>query len=161
MAPRRKVAKPEVKLQISIDGRLVPQDKGIEADVHEISPGLYSVLYQGRSFEIRIRNSKGDWQASVGDRTFDLEIQDPRNSGGRASSTLAHMHQDVKAPMPGKVIRLLVHDGDEVRAGQGLAVVEAMKMQNELRALRAGKVMRIAVKEGDTVSAGNVIVTLE
>lgn len=150
-----------MKLQISIDGRLVPLDNGAETDIHEISAGLYSVLYQGRSYEIRIRNSNGDWQASVGDRTFDLDVQDLRNGGGRANATLAHLHQDVKAPMPGKLIRLLVREGDEVRAGQGLAVVEAMKMQNELKALRAGKIIRIGVKEGDTVGAGDVIVTLE
>jgi biotin carboxyl carrier protein len=71
------------------------------------------------------------------------------------------MHQDVKAPMPGKVIRLLVREGDEVQAGQGLAVVEAMKMQNELKALRAGRVLRVAVKDGATVGAGDVLVTLE
>ncbi len=63
--------------------------------------------------------------------------------------------------MPGKVIRILVKEGDDVEAGQGLAVVEAMKMQNELKALRAGRVVRVPAKDGDTVGAGDVLVTLE
>ncbi len=99
--------------------------------------------------------------ALVGDRSFEVDVEDPRNSAKQSKSTLAHKHQDVKAPMPGKVIRLLVREGDEVAAGQGLAVVEAMKMQNEMKALRAGRVVRIAAKEGDTVAPGDVLVTLE
>ena len=63
--------------------------------------------------------------------------------------------------MPGKVIRVLVKIGDDVIAGQGLAVVEAMKMQNELKALRAGRVIHVAAKDGDTVGAGDVLFTLE
>jgi biotin carboxyl carrier protein len=150
-----------VKLQISIDGRLTTLDSAEQASIHEIAYGLYSVLYGGRSYEVRIQNSGGEWRAMVADRSFAIEIQDPRNGAGRVNATLAHTHQDVRAPMPGKVIRMLVREADEVQAGQGLAVVEAMKMQNELKALRAGRVLRVAVKDGDTVGAGDVLVTLE
>ena len=59
--------------------------------------------------------------------------------------------------MPGKVVRLLVSQGDPVEAGQGIAVVEAMKMQNEMKSARAGTVISLSVKEGDTVSAGQVL----
>ena len=150
-----------MKLQVSVDGRVTPLESAGPANIHEIVDGLYSVLYRGRSYEVRIQNTAGEWRATVSDRSFTVEIQDPRNGAGRVNATLAHMHQDVKAPMPGKVIRLLVREGDEVQAGQGLAVVEAMKMQNELKALRAGRVLRVAVKDGATVGAGDVLVTLE
>lgn len=154
-----------MKLKISIDGRLIKLDSGLDSaeqgNIHEIAYGLYSVLYRGHSYEVRIQNSGGEWRAMVGDRSFAVDVQDPRNGAGRVNATLAHAHQDVKAPMPGKVIRLLVHEGDEVQAGQGLAVVEAMKMQNELKALLAGRVSRVAVKDGDTVGAGDVLMTLE
>ena len=63
--------------------------------------------------------------------------------------------------MPGKVIRVLAAPGDEVAAGQGIVVVEAMKMQNELKSTRKGKVLRIAVNEGATVGAGELLATIE
>jgi biotin carboxyl carrier protein len=63
--------------------------------------------------------------------------------------------------MPGKVVRVLVAAGDPVEAGQGIAVVEAMKMQNEMKAPRAGKVLSVPAKEGDTVAAGEVLATIE
>lgn len=151
-----------MKVDISVDGRPVALDEGRQAsDILEIDRGLYSVLYRGRSYEVRIQNSGGEWRATVDNRSFSIDIQDPRNGSGRANATLGHMHQEVKAPMPGKVIRLLVSEGDEVQAGQGLAVMEAMKMQNELKSMRAGRVIRIGVKDGDTVGAGDVLVTLE
>ena len=150
-----------MKLEILVDGRPVPLESAEPANIREISSGIYSVLYDGHSYEVRIANSGGDWRATLGGRSFAIDIQDPRNGAGRTNTTLAHMHQDVKAPMPGKVIRMLVHEGDEVQAGQGLAVVEAMKMQNELKALRTGRVLRVAAKDGDTVAAGDVLVTLE
>lgn len=150
-----------MKLEISIDGRTVPLETAEPRSMQEIAPGLYSVLYRGRSYEVHVENSRGEWHATLGGRSFAIEIDDPRNGSGRANTTFAHKHQDVKAPMPGKVIRVLVKIGDDVIAGQGLAVVEAMKMQNELKALRAGRVIHVAAKDGDTVSAGDVLFTLE
>ncbi len=148
-------------LDILIDGRSAPLNSVTDASVREIAPGLYSVIYKGRSYEVRIGNSGDAWRATIGDRTFALEVRDPRDAGKRSGTALAGSHQDVKAPMPGKVVRVLVREGDEVRAGQGLVVVEAMKMQNELKALRAGRVVRIAAKDGATVSAGDILATLE
>ena len=68
--------------------------------------------------------------------------------------------QTVAAPMPGKIVRVLAAVGDEVIAGQGLLVVEAMKMQNEMKAPRPGKVLSMAAKPGATVSAGEVLATI-
>jgi biotin carboxyl carrier protein len=161
MAPGRKVAKPEVKLAILIDGRATPLDEAHAGSVHEIAPGLYSVLYGGRSYEVRIAGNGAEWLATVGDRTFTLDVADPRDAAKRSNATLGHLHQDVKAPMPGKVIRLLVREGDEVAPGQGLAVVEAMKMQNELKAPKNGVVKKINVVEGAAVDAGQSLAEVE
>lgn len=150
-----------MKLEITVDGRPVALNNSNHANVREIGPGLYSILHDGRSYEVRIANSGGEWRARVGATSVTVDIQDPRNSTRRSNTTLGHLHQDVKAPMPGKVIRMLVREGDEVQPGQGLAVVEAMKMQNELKALRAARVIRVAAADGDTVGAGDVLVTLE
>ena len=150
-----------MKIEISIDGRITSLDEAGGGSVREIAPGLYSVLYQGRSYEVRVSNNGDGWRATVGGRWFDVDMADPRNAARRANATLGHLHQEIKAPMPGKVIRMLVREGDEVTAGKGLAVVEAMKMQNEMKALRAGRVVRVVAKDGDTVAAGDVLVTLE
>jgi biotin carboxyl carrier protein len=69
--------------------------------------------------------------------------------------------QRVTAPMPGKIVRLLVKAGDEVKAKQGLVVVEAMKMENELRAARDGRVREVPAAEGQSVEAGAVLLIVE
>ena len=79
--------------------------------------------------------------------------------GGSGSATPGGQH--VVAPMPGKVVRLLVHLGDEIEARQGVIVIEAMKMENELTAPRAGRVSEIGVEEGASVQAGKVLVVIE
>jgi biotin carboxyl carrier protein len=63
--------------------------------------------------------------------------------------------------MPGKIVRVIVHEGDEVEAGQGLIVVEAMKMQNEIKAPKKGKVTKITVAEAATVNAGDLLMIVE
>ena len=81
----------------------------------------------------------------------------------RGVETLAHAHGDqpVTAPMPGRVVRVLVAAGDAVSAGQGVVVVEAMKMENELRAPKAGRVKDVSVSAGASVDAGRVLVVIE
>jgi biotin carboxyl carrier protein len=76
-------------------------------------------------------------------------------------ATAAAGPQRVTAPMPGKVVKVLVSPGDEVEARQGLVVIEAMKMENELRAPRAGRVREVHVKEGAPVESGRLLVVLE
>ena len=148
-------------MRISVDGRPAELVETEAGSVQEIAPGLYSVLHQGRSYEVRVADNGDGWRATVDGRSFAVVVEDPRNAAKRSNATLGHLHQEVRAPMPGKVIRMLVREGDEVKAGQGLAVVEAMKMQNEMKALRAGRVVRVTAKDGDTVAAGDVLATLE
>jgi biotin carboxyl carrier protein len=90
-------------------------------------------------------------------------LVDGRRSG-RASAdggTHARGEQAVVAPMPGRVVRLLVSRGDDVAARQGVVVVEAMKMENELRSPRAGRVKEVTVAAGASVEAGRVLVVIE
>ena len=86
---------------------------------------------------------------------------DPRRSGRKSTGRRTDGPLQVTASMPGKIVRLLVAAGDQVAAGQGLIVVEAMKMQNEMKAARPGKVTSIPVREGDTVTAGAVLAVIE
>lgn len=91
-------------------------------------------------------------------REYKLSIHDPREwKKNRAGAAEAEGRQQVRAPMPGKVVRILVSMGSQVQAGQGLMVIEAMKMQNEIRAPKSGTVERLSVIEGQTVNAGEVV----
>jgi pyruvate carboxylase subunit B len=80
---------------------------------------------------------------------------------GRAAPAVKVGPASVQSPMPGKVVKVLVAVGDEVKAGQGVVVVEAMKMENELKAPKDGKVKAISVKEGQPVEAGQTLATLD
>ena len=143
--------------KIMLDGQPV------DADAVEISPNTLSLLLEGQSYEVRLSPSAdGVLKIQTGLQEFTAEVADPRAWRGRRHGTLeAEGRQQVVAPMPGKVVRLLVQVGDKVEAGQGLLVVEAMKMQNEIRSPKGGTVERLQVKEGQPVNAGEVLAWVE
>lgn len=94
----------------------------------------------------------------IAGREFPFSVHDPRQwRRGRGSALKAEGRQPIIAPMPGKIVRLLVAAGQAVEAGQGILVVEAMKMQNEIRSPKSGKVERLMVGEGQSVSAGETL----
>lgn len=140
--------------QANIEG-----ESGTTADAAEIAPNVFSVLLSGRSHEVYVTSSYGgQLQLQTGGLEFLAEVIDPRSwRGRRHSGAEAEGRQQIPAPMPGKVVRLLVKAGDAVEAGQGLLVVEAMKMQNEIRSPRTGTVERVLVAEGQAVNAGEVL----
>ncbi|MGE0043955.1 MAG: acetyl-CoA carboxylase biotin carboxyl carrier protein subunit [Vicinamibacterales bacterium] len=121
-----------------------PAVRRVEASVVPLrEPGRFDVYVNGRTVPVLVRT------AGMGRRG--------RDHGGAHGSG----PQRVTAPMPGKVVRVLVAPGDEVTAKQGLVVVEAMKMENELKAARDGRVREVAVTEGQSVEAGAVLVVVE
>jgi biotin carboxyl carrier protein len=133
-----------------------------EAHVEVPEPDVYSILLDGRSYEARVEERpEGGVVVVIDGFRFEIEVRDPRRwtrkSGGRGHAGV----QRITAPMPGKVVRVLIAPGDSVGAGQGLVVVEAMKMQNELKATRPGKVIAVPAREGATVAAGEVLATIE
>jgi biotin carboxyl carrier protein len=136
-------------------------------DVVTTAPNTLSILHQGRSFEVtrevaRESSSTGETHIRVGAQHFRAEVRDPRSlRSRRAHSTAGTGPARICAPMPGKVVRLLAAEGDEVEAGQGLVVVEAMKMQNEIQSPKPGKVAKIAVREASAVNAGDLLVIVE
>jgi biotin carboxyl carrier protein len=162
-----------VKYEIVIDGRAADlsvagerfayQRKGGEAVEREYSAapagdGTWSILIDGRSYAVAIL---GAGEVSVNGRVFRVAVFDPRELRGRRSAAENTGPQAITAPMPGRVIRVLVQPGEEVTAGEGLIVVEAMKMQNEMKAPRAGRVAAIKTVAGATVSAGDVLLVIE
>jgi biotin carboxyl carrier protein len=149
-----------VELQREAGGwRATIKGQSSAADVVEIAPSTLSVLLAGQSHEVCITPSAdGKLKLQTGAQEFSAEVLDPRAwSGRRHSSVEAEGRQQIIAPMPGKVVRLLVKAGDAVEAGQGLLVVEAMKMQNEIRSPKSGTVERVLAIEGQAVNAGEVL----
>ena len=123
----------------------------------EVEPGTYSILLNGKSYDVR---TGGTWAEVAGRRT-EVQLIDPRNGGANGRTSQRSGQATLKAPMPGKVVRILVKEGDAVEAAQGLIVVEAMKMQNEMKAPRAGIVRSIKTSEGKTVTAGEALLVIE
>jgi biotin carboxyl carrier protein len=144
-------AKETSHVTFTVDGRVV------EADAIRISPGVYSILLGGRSLELTIEETSGGMLWHANGREFQMEIIDPRSwRGGHGAGIELEGRQRLVAPMPGKIVRVLVATGEQVKAGQGLLVIEAMKMQNEIRAPKSGIVEKLA-REGQTVNAGEIL----
>jgi biotin carboxyl carrier protein len=149
-----------VELERHGEGWIVKLDgEPIEADAVELDAHTISVLLHGESHEIRIAPTPGGaLKIQAGSQEFIAEVVDPRAWGGRRHGPVeAEGRQQIAAPMPGKVVRVLVTAGDPVESGQGLVVVEAMKMQNEIRSPKSGVVERVLVTEGQPVNAGELL----
>jgi len=146
-------------LRCNLDGR------ALEADAVEVAPGVYSILMGGESLEVRVQSRAQEGvnglRVVVGSREFSADVRDPRQwRRRRGAAAEAEGRQQVLAPMPGKIIRVLVKAGDSIEMKQGLVVVEAMKMQNEIRSPKSGVVERIMVTEGQAVNTGEVLAVI-
>jgi biotin carboxyl carrier protein len=150
-----------MKFHVAVDGRTIDIDSGQLSAVKQVEPGVYSVLLGGASYEIRLTGTPDGLRAEACGRLFGVDVRDPRDTSRGARASIGSGRQSVTAPMPGKVIRVLVKVGDSVEVGQGLVVVEAMKMQNEMKATRPGRVTEVRAGAGQTVGAGDTLVILE
>lgn len=123
----------------------------------------YSLIVDSRSFEVEVDSGGDEYRVLVDGRSYHITLVDERRMrvGGSQAGTELQGQQRVSVPMPGKVTAVLVAEGDQVEKGQGLVIVEAMKMENEVRSPIAGAVKEIKVKPGDTVEGGAVLVIVE
>jgi biotin carboxyl carrier protein len=138
--------------------RCVIDGREVMADAAEINPGVFSILIGGQAFEARVEPFAGKLRVHVGGKEYVAAVHDPRQwKRGDGAAAVSQGRQQVIAPMPGKIVRVLVKPGEEVEAGQGLVVVEAMKMQNAVRSPKSGTVERVLVAEGQAVNAGEVV----
>jgi biotin carboxyl carrier protein len=139
-----------------LDGREV------RADAVSSHPDVLSLLIDGRAYEIRRERIDTGLRIWVGDKSHAAVVQDPRSLGARkARADSGKGTRQLVAPMPGKVVRFLVGEKSNVEAGQGVVVVEAMKMQNEIKSPKKGTVLKLAVAEGAAVNAGDVLAIVE
>ena len=147
---------PEARLQCLLDGR------ELNLDAVEAGRDVLSIVVDGRAWEVKRERVGGDMHLMIAGERYAAEVGDPRSFRAR-KSTGAGLEGPRKliSPMPGKVVRVLVAAGAEVEAGQGVIVVEAMKMQNELKSPKKGKVTKIVATEGTTVNAGEALAIVE
>ena len=136
-----------------------------ELSAREIEPGVYLLQLGERVYECRVRtvdSVRGVREVSVGQQEFQVTLIDPKRlSHTQAAGALATGREAIIAPMPGRVVRVLVEVGAGVEAGVGVIVVEAMKMQNEMKAPKSGVVISINMEAGATVNAGDVLAVIE
>jgi biotin carboxyl carrier protein len=125
---------------------------------------VYSLIADGRSHEAYVRESDEGWQVLLRGRLYPVKVEDEREKrlraaagGGVAESGEFHL----KAPMPGLVVAVPVEEGQEVKKGQVLLILESMKMQNELKSPRDGTVSRIRVKAGESVEQKQALLSVQ
>jgi biotin carboxyl carrier protein len=123
----------------------------------------YSLIVENRSFEVDVDIAEDEYRILVDGRSYHIHLVDERRVrlGGFQSGVQPQGRQEVWMPMPGKVIAVLVGEGEKVEKGQGLAIVEAMKMENEVQSPISGEVKEVKVKAGDSLEAGTVLVVVE
>lgn len=150
--------------QLNIEESRVSYEREGEPPVHSdfevqlLEPGSYWVRLGDKSFRVTLG---GSGNVTVNGRPIAIDVFDPRDlrAAGRSGSTQGR--QEVTAPMPGKIVRVLVNAGDNVEEGQGVVVVEAMKMQNEMKSPKAGTVAEVRTRPDTTVAAGEVLIVVE
>jgi len=131
-------------------------------DARRLAGGL-SLLIDGQNHEVSLSRAADDFDLLVHNRRFRFRLlsEDRARRAAARGSREQTGRREVKASMPGKVIDMLVKVGEKVDAGQGLLVIEAMKMENEIKAQGGGEVKEIRVKPGQAVESGEVLVVLE
>jgi biotin carboxyl carrier protein len=141
---------------VTVDGRDTP------VDAVRVDADTWSLLIEGRSHEITVAPGRpgGPLAVGIGPVRVGVSVNGRRSWGRKEDGAAGGGPQRVTAPMPGKIVKVLVKPGDSVRARQPVVVIEAMKMENELRAARAGTVTEIHAAEGASVDAGTLLAVL-
>jgi biotin carboxyl carrier protein len=131
-----------------------------DVDVHKLEGDFFSILTGGKSYEVSVEATRDGYRVRHGAAEQLVTLSDP---GRQARETMGDRQgpERVCSVMPGKVVRVLVNEGDEVEAGQGVVVVEAMKMENEIAAPKAGRISSIAVAAGQAVESGAELLVIE
>lgn len=142
----------ENKFQIEIDNEPHP------VEFRKLDEHLYSIISNGKSFSIGVLKNGKDIQVFLNGDLYEFEAISERERS--KVLTAASGVQEIKSPMPSRVVKILKTLGDEVKLDEGVVVVEAMKMESELKSPINGTVKDIKTKEGDSVEAGTVLLII-
>ncbi len=133
-------------------------------DAQSVDPSIYSIIMDGKSYEIDIDYKDSIYQVHYDGKLFKIELMDElkkrmlEKRGGAGGLEGAYT---VKSEMPGKVVEVKVKEGDEIKKGDVLLILESMKMQNEIKSPKDGKVTEVFIKGGDTIEAEANLITIE
>jgi biotin carboxyl carrier protein len=143
--------------------RLRLGDRQYDIDVRRVGPSSFSILIGLRAFDFDVLRDGDELVIASREGVARVAIADPARRAPRGASARPHPRgrAEMRAMMPGRVVNVLVAAGDEVEAGAGVLVVEAMKMENELKAPKAGKVIEVKVVAGQTVEKNDLLVIIE
>ncbi|HEY3474677.1 MAG TPA: biotin/lipoyl-containing protein [Anaerolineales bacterium] len=143
---------------ISVDGKVY------EVDFESVSgQPVYSLIVDGKSHEAYVAAGENDWEVLLRGRLFPVTVEDEREkrlrsaAGGGVAET-GELH--LRAPMPGLVVAIPIEEGQQIKKGQVLLILESMKMQNELKSPRDGTIGRIRVKPGETVEQKQTLLSV-
>lgn len=156
------------EVEIERDGEKVfarVEKREYELEASEVEPNVYLLKHENQIFEIFVEpqtDKNAPYKVKVKDHEFEINLTDPKrlrgsNAAGGASDGII----EIKTAMPGKVVRVLAEAGAEIKAGESVVVVEAMKMQNEMKSPKDGTIKEIRFAEGATVNAGDVLAVIE
>ncbi len=156
------------KLNIRREGSRVfaeVDSRHYEFELRELDSGTSLLIDSSRVFECRVtqhHEQGGLFEVNIGTHNYAITVIDPKRLRS-AQSSGAHDHgvAEIAAPMPGRIVRVLVEVGTQVEAGTGIVLVEAMKMQNEMKSPKSGTVVAIKAEAGATVNAGDVLAIIE
>ncbi len=146
-------------LEIEVDGKI------LKVDVMHTADGTFSILESGHSYNIELvpRKQPKKYTAYTLYQEFEVEIIDAeaRYLLDRGTNAFASSEKKIYSPMPGKVVKVFVTEGDEVTEGQTAVVISAMKMESEYKIPMDGKVKKVSVKNGDTIEGNQILIELE
>ncbi len=154
----------EFTVEIVDEKHIRINERLLDVDFESISgQPVYSLLIGGKSYEAYVSPDDEQWEVLLRGRLYQAEVQDEREkrlrSAGGAGAAEGGEFQ-MKAPMPGLVVAIPVEEGQQVKKGQVLLILESMKMQNELKSPRDGQIQRIKVKAGETVEQKQTLLSV-
>lgn len=134
-------------------------EREYELEASEVEPNVWLLKHNNQIHQIYVAPNG---IVNVGNNQFEVNLIDPKRlRGSSGSDESADGIAEIKTAMPGKIVRILVEEGAEVEQGDGVIVVEAMKMQNEMKSPKDGVIKEIRFAEGATVNAGDILVIIE
>lgn len=150
-------------VELSQEGKpILTKDKtSFALDIKNFGEGRYTVLHEGKVYDIHLEKNKNEWTAFWQGRKIVFELFDERLLRRSGVVSQGEKGGVISSPMPGKVVKILAKEGKTVRVGEGLIVVEAMKMENEFKAPCDGVVKMIQVSEGEAVEGGQTLVVID
>ncbi|MDX9905475.1 MAG: biotin/lipoyl-containing protein [Bacteroidales bacterium] len=159
-----KIAKVELLGRKGSELKMKVDDRVYEPDIIMVERGVYSILLDGRSYNVELIETTGPKQYQVNTLfyTFDAEVVDAETKYLKSRRKIDGLEDNIiSSPMPGKVVKILVRPGEEVKAGETVVIVSAMKMESEYKVKKDRLIKEIRVKEGDTVSANQPLIIIE